>query len=108
MPAKTYPHNDLNERVSDGISLRWHYPNQVTGLGITAHSQPAFASSPVDCYQFNTYSQELQAAFCGFNPRGIRPPENHKRKKDGLLDKKMQNFLLHARKGMFARGTFAG
>ena len=38
MPAKTYPHYDLNERVSDGISLRWHYPNQaasqVSGLAV--------------------------------------------------------------------------
>ena len=46
MPAKTYPHYDLNERVSDGISLRWHYPNQAPGLGDAAHSQPACSKLP--------------------------------------------------------------
>ena len=47
------------------------------GLGVTAHSQPAFASSPVDCYQFNTYSQELQAAFS--RASAARYPVNDRR-----------------------------
>ena len=28
------------------ISLRWHYPNQVTGLGNTSHSQPTDCQLP--------------------------------------------------------------
>jgi len=41
MPIKAYMQQSL--RI---ISLRWHYPNQVTGQSNTAYSQPASASSP--------------------------------------------------------------
>ena len=70
MPAKTYPHYDLNERVSDGISLRWHYPNQVPGLGDAARSQPTRASSPVDSSHHSTFRRRLQHFFIESVPKG--------------------------------------
>ena len=49
-PQRAYLHENLcslQKQKRCHISLRWHYPNQVTGLGNTTYSQPAFTSSPL-------------------------------------------------------------
>ena len=46
MPATDISAKITLEKDLGFISLRWHYPNQVTGLGNTSHSQPTDCQLP--------------------------------------------------------------
>ena len=53
-----------------GISLRWHDPNQVTGLGDTAHSQPAAADSLLPIQAYHNCREDARAGSRLFTQSG--------------------------------------
>ena len=68
-----YARKDISADKS-AISLRWHDPNQVTGQGNTAHSQPALCGLPFYTRKHTTIGEKMQENFAdaakAFTPWG--------------------------------------
>ena len=56
----------LRTKSQNMISLRWHDPNQVTGQGDAAHSQPALRGLPFFWHQaYHSRAQDASLRRCG-------------------------------------------